>query len=195
MKHITSAAVFCASGEPADKALLDAASATGALLARKGVALVYGGGALGLMGAAASACAAAGGKVTGVLPEIFDKPHVRRGESEMELVVTPDMHSRKKVMYEKADCFIVLPGGIGTMDEFFEAWTWSQIGYHRKNVGLLNTGGYYDHLLAFLETMAGQGFIRRAVLDDLRVSSDPGELLAMLDTPPATYAPKNTEGR
>ena len=128
-------------------------------IARRGMTLVYGGGHVGLMGAAADAALAVGGKVVGVIPaDIADKEVEHTGLS--ELLVVDSMHERKMAMLKRADGMIALPGGLGTLEELFEVWTWNQLGFHRKPVGLLNVAGYYDHLLRFLDHMVDQRFVK-----------------------------------
>lgn len=142
--------VFCASRGGTEAAFTAAARATGQEIARLGGRLVYGGGKSGLMGEVASATLQAGASVIGVIPQaLVDREHANRECT--ELYVVADMHERKQMMASYADAFVVLPGGIGTFEEFFEAWTWRQLGYHNKPIGLLNVGGYYDTLLQFLE--------------------------------------------
>jgi hypothetical protein len=130
------------------------------------------------MGLLARAVLESGGEVTGIIPkklyEMVD--HVEL----TEIVVAADMHERKAKMYDRSDAFIALPGGIGTLDELFEAWTWRQIGYHGKPVGILNVAGYYDPLLGFLASMAGEGFLAGPMLDDIVVSADAASLLDAL---------------
>jgi hypothetical protein len=147
-------------------------------LAQRGIRLVYGGGDVGTMGLLARAVLAAGGKVTGVIPrklyELVD--HVEL----TELVVAADMHERKAKMYELSDAFIALPGGIGTLDELFEAWTWRGIGYHDKPLGMLDVAGYYAPLLAFLRAMVDDGFLGREQLEDLVVDTEAKSLMDRL---------------
>ncbi len=131
----------------------------GAELARRGIGVVYGGGRLGLMGAVADAALDAGGEVIGIIPQaLVDAEVAHRGCTELHIV--SGMHERKALFTELSDGFITLPGGVGTMDELWEAVSWSQLGYHEKPVGLLNVGGFYDTLIAFNEHMKSVGFIR-----------------------------------
>ena len=154
-------AVYCGSASPADPRYLDLAAASGAELARRGIGVVYGGGRLGLMGALASGALAAGGEVIGVIPKALARAEGANHDC-TELVVVEDMHSRKATFTRLADGFITLPGGVGTMDELWEAVSWAQLGYHAKPVGLLNALGFYDQLIAFNHHMASVGFIRPA---------------------------------
>jgi hypothetical protein len=153
------ACVFCGSQPGAKPAYLQAARELGALLARRGVAVIYGGGHIGMMGALADSTLAAGGKVTGVIPEHLMRPEVAH-QGLTELLVVDSMHTRKRTMASRADAFIVLPGGYGTFEEMFEMVTWRQLQLHAKPVGLVNVEGYFDHLLAFLGHAAQQEFIR-----------------------------------
>ncbi len=154
-------AVYCGSATPADPRFLDVARETGDALARRGIGVVYGGGRLGLMGAVAGAALAAGGEVIGVIPEALVSGEVANRDC-TELRVVKGMHERKLAFTELADGFLTLPGGVGTMDELWEAVSWAQLGYHAKPVGLLNAFGFFDHLLAFNRHMAETGFVRPA---------------------------------
>ncbi|MEN4042722.1 MAG: TIGR00730 family Rossman fold protein [Anaerolineaceae bacterium] len=150
--------VFCGSSPGARPEYLDAAAALGQALARRGLGLVYGGGRLGLMGAIARAALAAGGEVTGVIPRGLVEREV--GFTELnDLRVVESMHERKALMIELSDGFIALPGGLGTIEEFFEALTWGQLGLHQKPCGLLNVSGYFDHLVAFLDNVRAEQFV------------------------------------
>ncbi|MBN8831249.1 MAG: TIGR00730 family Rossman fold protein [Sphingomonadales bacterium] len=152
-------AVYCGSATPADPTYMEMARAVGDTLARRGIGVVYGGGKVGLMGAIADAAIAAGGEVIGVIPEALVNAEVaHRGLTELHVV--PDMHTRKALFTSLSDGFLTLPGGVGTMDELWEAVSWAQLGYHDKPVGLLNVGGFYDQLIAFNRHMIEVGFIR-----------------------------------
>jgi uncharacterized protein (TIGR00730 family) len=152
-------AIYCGSATPADTIYIEAARAVGAELARRDIGVVYGGGRLGLMGAVADAALAAGGEVIGIIPQaLVDAEVAHRGCTELRIV--SGMHERKALFTDLSDGFITLPGGVGTMDELWEAVSWSQLGYHEKPVGLLNVGGFYDALIAFNRHMAGVGFVR-----------------------------------
>ncbi|WP_298197153.1 TIGR00730 family Rossman fold protein [Novosphingobium sp.] len=157
MKRI---AVYCGSATPADPRYLDLAALTGRTLAERGIGVVYGGGTRGLMGAVADAALAAGGEVIGVIPEaLAGTPEVAHHGC-TELHVVTGMHQRKQAFTDLSDGFLTLPGGVGTMDELWEAVSWAQLGYHAKPVGLLNAFGFYDALLAFNRHMIDTGFIR-----------------------------------
>lgn len=148
----------------------------GTLLARRGITLVYGGGNVGLMGVVADATLAAGGKVVGVIPRALLEREVSHGNL-TELVVVNDMHERKLTMATRADGFIALPGGIGTLEELFETLTWLQLGFHGKPIALLDATGYFSALLAFLDNMVAEGFLIAAHRDLLMTATDPEELL------------------
>ncbi|MBC2661065.1 TIGR00730 family Rossman fold protein [Novosphingobium flavum] len=157
MKRI---AVYCGSATPADPRYLELAALTGRTLAERGIGVVYGGGTRGLMGAVADAALAAGGEVIGVIPEaLAGTPEVAHHGC-TELHVVTGMHQRKQAFTDLSDGFLTLPGGVGTMDELWEAVSWAQLGYHAKPVGLLNAFGFYDALLAFNRHMIDTGFIR-----------------------------------
>ena len=152
-------AVFCGSSGGTGDQYLAAAREAGRTLAAAGIEIVFGGGRVGLMGAVADAALAAGGRVIGVIPEKLMALEVgHTGLSELHLV--PDMHTRKELMARLSDAFIALPGGFGTLDEVFEAATWTQLNYHLKPVGLLNVDGYYDRLIEFVTHAGQEGFIR-----------------------------------
>jgi uncharacterized protein (TIGR00730 family) len=153
-------AVYCGSASPADPRYIEIAAEVGRTLAERGIGVVYGGGRLGLMGAVADAALEAGGEVIGVIPDALVNAEVaHRGCTDLHVVST--MHQRKQLFTDLSDGFVTIPGGVGTMDELWEAVSWAQLGYHAKPVGLLNTGGYYDHLIAFNRHMIDTGFIRQ----------------------------------
>ena len=180
-------AVYCGSATPADPIYIQAARAVGTELARRGIAIVYGGGRLGLMGAVADAALAAGGEVIGVIPTaLVDAEVAHRGLTELHQVA--DMHERKRLFTELSDGFVTLPGGVGTMDELWEAISWAQLGYHSKPVGLLNVGGYYDGLIAFNAHMIEVGFVRAQHKGILIASDLLDDLLARM----AAYCPHTT---
>ena len=154
-------AVYCGSATPDDERYLTLASEVGETLAKRGIGVVYGGGRLGLMGAVASGALDAGGEVIGVIPEALAGSEIANTDC-TELHVVSGMHERKKAFTDLSDGFITLPGGVGTMDELWEAVSWAQLGYHSMPVGLLNAFGFYDHLLAFNRHMGEVGFVRPA---------------------------------
>lgn len=179
MSSIASVCVFCGSQGGARPEYLEAARELGTRLARQGVGIVYGGGHLGMMGALADAALAAGGRVTGVIPEHLVRPEVAHQQL-TELLVVDTMHTRKRAMAERADAFLVLPGGYGTFEEMFEMVTWLQLQLHAKPVGIVNIEGYYDRLLDFLRHAADEGFIRPQHWDLLIVERSPALLLERL---------------
>lgn len=154
-------AVYCGSATPADPVFIETARTVGRALAARGIGLVYGGGRLGLMGAVADAVLEAGGEVIGVIPEALVGTEVaHRGCTQLHVV--SGMHERKRMFTDLSDGFVTIPGGVGTMDELWEAISWSQLGYHQNPVGLLNAAGFFDHLIAFNRHMIDVGFIRPA---------------------------------
>lgn len=181
--------VYCGSRKGATPAFAAAARAVGAEIARRGWQLVYGGGRAGLMGLVADAALAGGAPVIGVIPRsLMEREVGHAGLSELHVVDT--MHQRKRLMAERSDAFVALPGGIGTFEELFEVWTWRQLGYHDKPVGLLNAAGYYDALLAFLQQTVVQGFVSPPQHGLLQVDGDPARLLdAIAAAVPGATAP------
>lgn len=171
--------VFCGSSIGRDPAFAEAARALGRAIAERGVALVYGGASVGLMGAVADAALASGGEVIGVLPRsLFARELAHQGLSELRVVGS--MHERKALMAELSDGFIAMPGGIGTFEELFEIWTWAQLGDHAKPCSLLNVSGFYDGLIAFLDQVVDQLLLKPKIRDMLLVERDPAALLARL---------------
>ncbi|HKU12885.1 MAG TPA: TIGR00730 family Rossman fold protein [Steroidobacteraceae bacterium] len=176
--------VFCGSSSGNHPGYAALARRAGALIARRGLTLVYGGGRVGLMGALADAALAAGGRVVGVIPQmLLDREVGHAGLSQLHVVRT--MSERKLLMGDLADAFLALPGGIGTMDELFEAWTWTQLGLHRKPCALLNQDGYYDPLVAFLDRAVDEGFLQPDNRAALLVDTDLEALIERL-VPPST---------
>lgn len=172
--------VFCGSNSGANPAYARVAAELGQLLAKRGMTLVYGGGNVGLMGVVADAALAAGGEVIGIIPEAMLKWEVGH-QALTELKVVASMHERKAAMAELADAFIALPGGIGTLEEVFEVWTWGQLGMHAKPLGFLDVAGYYERLHAFLDHMAAEGFVKARHRAMAAVHFDPAALLAELE--------------
>ncbi len=176
---VPSICVYCGSRHGARAAYTAAARALGTAIGARGWQLVYGGGKVGLMGEVADATLAAGGRVVGVIPESLQRLEV--GHTGLtELHVVPTMHMRKQMMAERADAFIALPGGIGTLEELYEVWTWRQLAYHDKPIGLLNTEGYYDDLLRFMGTTVAEGFLSASQHDSLVVGQNPDALLTQV---------------
>ncbi len=174
-----SVCVYCGSRHGANPAYTAAARELGTAIGARGWQLVYGGGIVGLMGEVANATLAAGGRVIGVIPESLKKLEV--GHLGLhELHVVPTMHIRKQMMAERANAFIALPGGIGTLEELYEVWTWRQLGYHDQPIGLLNIQGYYDHLLSFMDHSVAEGFLSASQQAAVQVGTDPEALLLAL---------------
>ena len=168
--------VYCGSRPGADPAYTATARAVGHWIGERGAQLVYGGGNNGLMGQVAEATLEAGGRVVGVIPQALVERELANPAC-TELHIVDSMHERKRMMAERADAFLALPGGIGTLEEFFEVWTWRQLGYHDKPVGLLNVDGYYDGLMAFMGTSTEQQFMGPWQMDLIRVDADWRRLL------------------
>ena len=184
--------VYCGSRPGADPAFADVAAQVGDWIGRHGGQLVYGGGRAGLMGIVADATLAAGGRVVGVIPRaLVEREHAHRGCS--ELLVVETMHERKRLMAERSDAFLALPGGIGTFEEFFETWTWRQLGYHDKPIGLLNQKGYYDAMLDFLRHAVGSDFMGAAQMALIEVDGDWRPLLQTLVRSAGFPAPSRLE--
>ena len=176
MTPLATVCVFCGSSRGASAAFAAAAERLGTGLARRKVALVYGGASVGLMGVVADAVLAAGGTATGVITESLAGHEIAHlALNDLHVVTT--MHERKALMSELSDAFVMLPGGFGTCEEFMESVTWTQLGIHDKRCGILNVDGFFDELLAFLGTAVDQGFIRARQLEGLVISDDVDELL------------------
>jgi hypothetical protein len=174
---VMSVAIYCGSRFGDAPGYAQAARTLGRLLAERGDSVVYGGGRVGLMGAVADAALAARGRVIGVIPQaLMDREVGHAGLTELHVVQT--MHERKQLMAERADAFIALPGGIGTLEEIYEVWSWQQLGYHDKPVALLNVDGYYDALLQFMRVSHERGFVSSPQYHALLVDDDPSRLLA-----------------
>jgi uncharacterized protein (TIGR00730 family) len=168
--------VYCGSKVGTESVYAEVAAALGRQLAQRGIGLVFGGGHVGLMGIVADAALSAGGEVIGVIPVSLEKKELAHPRVPTMHVVE-SMHQRKQLMADLADGFIALPGGIGTLEELFETWTWLQLGYHQKPVGLLNVGGYYDELLRFLDRCRAEQFLREEHRGWLLVETDATQLL------------------
>lgn len=182
-----SVCVFCGSSRGIDRAYTEAARSLGRTLAEANVRLIFGGGHVGLMGVLSNAALEAGGEVIGVIPGfLVERELAHSGLSDLRIVGS--MHERKALMSDLSDGFITLPGGTGTLEEFFEVLTWAQLGEHEKPCGLLNVAGYYDPLLAVFDHMVDNGFLSQSNRALLLVESEPGRLLQRLDhyRPPET---------
>jgi len=180
MTTIKRLAVYCGSAPGADPAFATAARELGAVMADRGIDLVYGGGRLGLMGIIADTVLERGGKVYGVIPDALVAHEVaHRGCT--ELFTVANMHERKAKMTELCDAFVALPGGIGTLDELFEAWTWNALGYHAQPFCLLNVNGFWDDLADFMDHVVASGFLSDARRRQLLKADKPGEAIDLLD--------------
>ncbi|HRY31513.1 MAG TPA: TIGR00730 family Rossman fold protein [Bacteroidales bacterium] len=175
-----SVCVFCGSSSGVSPVYRDAARSLGHYLAKEGIRLVYGGASVGLMGELADAALESGAQITGVIPSFFSRKEIaHKGLTELHFV--DSMHERKLKMAALSGGFIALPGGYGTMDEFFEMLTWTQLDLHQKPVGLLNTNGYFDLLIRFFDHMTGEGFVRDAHRQALLCADNAEELLEMMN--------------
>jgi len=178
--QIRTVCVFCGANPGANPGYRATAESLGLALARSDRRLVYGGGNVGLMGALADATLAAGGEAVGVIPQhLVDREVAHAGLTTLHVVHS--MHERKARMAELSDAFVMLPGGVGTLEEFFEVWTWGQLGLHRKPYGVLNAAGYFDPLLAFLDRAVTERFLHQEHRDFVVVDDDPARLLARLE--------------
>jgi hypothetical protein len=180
VKNLDQLAVYCGSAPGTDPAFADAARSTAAAMVRQKVQLVYGGGRLGLMGLIADTMLDLGGEVYGVIPQALVDIEVAH-PSVTELHIVETMHERKARMTELADGFLALPGGIGTLDEFFEAWSYNALGYHKKPFCLLNVNGYWDGLIEFIDHAADSGFMSRPRRNQLLIATTADEALQLLD--------------
>lgn len=194
MSTIRTVCVYCGSSPGTDPAFLEAARRLGRILAGEGVGLVYGGGSRGLMGALANSVLDHGGHVAGIIPEFLQNREqtLRRAQ---EIIVTPDMHVRKQTMFDKADAFVALPGGIGTLEELVEQLTWAQLGRHKKPILILNAKGFWDPLRALLDHMRGMEFIRAELGVVLLVAKTPEEVLPKLRKAVADVSESEKRGK
>ncbi len=176
---IKSIAVFCGSKSGLNPLFEEHAKQLGYLLAQKNTTLIYGGGNKGLMGALANAVLEKNGHVIGIIPQLLtDREHSHTGIS--ELIVVDNMHIRKQLLYDKCDAAIILPGGFGTLDEFYEMLTWNQLSIHNKQIFILNTDGFYNHLLTHNITMQQQGFLYDNIEDRITILETPEQLIPFL---------------
>ncbi|SDI52474.1 hypothetical protein SAMN05216189_100633 [Pseudomonas delhiensis] len=186
---LRSICVFCGASPGASPIYREAAESLGRHIAERGLRLVYGGGAVGLMGMVADAALAAGGEVVGIIPQSLKEAEIgHKGLSRLEVV--DGMHARKARMAELSDAFIALPGGLGTLEELFEVWTWGQLGYHAKPLGVLEVNGFYDPLLAFLDHLVQERFVRAEHRQMLQRGATPAELVDALQAWKPLAAPK-----
>jgi uncharacterized protein (TIGR00730 family) len=179
MNKINAVCVYCGSSPGADPAFVEAAKAFGKTLAENGVRLIFGGGSVGLMGALADSVIGHGGAVTGIIPEFLTKRE-RPRQLAQELIVTRDMHERKRTMFERADAFVALPGGFGTLEELVEQLTWAQLGRHKKPILIANINAYWDPLLSLVSHMRMHGFLPPALHVDLLVAKHVEDILPKL---------------
>ena len=184
--------IYCGSGPGTDPAFVESAHAFGAVLAKNGIGLVFGGGSVGMMGAISKSVLDHGGEVTGIIPEfLVVREHAMRGAD--NLIVTRDMHERKRKMFEMADAFVAMPGGIGTLEEVVEQITWVQLGRHRKPILLANIKGFWDPLCALIDHMKGLEFIRGDLNFDLLVADGVADILPMLQKAAAAVSEEEKE--
>lgn len=186
---LKSVCVFCGASPGARPIYHEAAAQLGRHIAERGLTLVYGGGAVGLMGVVADAALAAGGEVIGIIPQSLERAEIgHKGLTRLEVV--DGMHARKARMAELADAFIALPGGLGTLEELFEVWTWGQLGYHAKPLGLLEVEGFYARLTDFLDHLVAERFVREQHRAILQIDASPAALLDRMSAWQPTAAPK-----
>jgi len=189
MREIKSLCVYCGSSSGSHPAYTEAAQAFGTRMAKEGIALVYGGGKVGLMGTVADAVLAAGGQVIGVIPrQLVEKEVAHTGLSELQVVET--MHERKTRMYELADAFVALPGGFGTMDEMFEMLTWAQLGLHSYPCAFLDVRGFYRSLAATMDHMVAEGFVKAEQRDQVWFGENIDALFEWMRRFESSYTPK-----
>ncbi|SRR5690606_2054647 len=184
-----SVSVFCGSSEGNDENIVEAARELGRVLSGNGITLVYGGTKVGLMGALADSTLAGHGRVIGVIPDFLKAKEILHGNLDQTIVVE-SMHQRKMKMHELSQGVIALPGGFGTLEELFEMTTWGQLGLHFKPIGLLNTGGFFDPLLVFLDSMVAKGFLKAENRKMLLVDDSSTALLAKMEAYRPSYVPK-----
>jgi uncharacterized protein (TIGR00730 family) len=189
---LRSLCVYCGSGVGVDPAFAEAAREFGRILATSRIGLVYGGGSLGLMGEIARSVLAHGGHVTGVIPGFLSEREQMLIEAQ-ELIVVEDMHQRKQLMFTKSDAFVALPGGLGTLEEFVEQLTWSQLGRHAKPIVLVNIDGFWDPLLVLFQKMSGERFIREGLELNLLVVDRVEDIVPAIDQALAPYPPEAEE--
>jgi uncharacterized protein (TIGR00730 family) len=194
MRAIRSICVYCGSGQGTDPVFTAAARVLGHMMAEAGIRLVYGGGRIGLMGEVARSVLDAGGTVTGIIPKFLKAREVMLADAQ-ELHVVEDMHARKKLMFDKADAFIALPGGIGTLEELVEQLTWAQLGRHEKPILIANINGFWRPLLSLLAHMRESGFVRPGLEVKYLVAERIEDALEMLLAAARMEAPQDEEGR
>lgn len=178
--NIKSIAVFCGSKTGENPVFIQHAEQLGKMLAGKNITLIYGGGNVGIMSVIANAAMEHGGKVIGIIPKLLLEWE-RQHEKITELIVTEDMHDRKKIIYDRCDAALILPGGFGTLDELFEMLTWNQLSIHDKHIFILNSGGFYTHLIRHIEQMKLEHFLYEQAEKRVTIINDPDELLEFLN--------------
>ncbi|MEQ8656203.1 MAG: TIGR00730 family Rossman fold protein [Hyphomicrobiales bacterium] len=193
MSKLTSVCVYCGSRTGKNPAYEIAAQGLGEALASANIRLVYGGGSIGLMGIVAKACLDAGGKVTGVIPKFLEEREVMLRRVE-DLVITEDMHERKRRMFDEADAFVALPGGIGTLEELVEMITWAQLGRHKKPVLLADIGGFWGPLTELMDHMIDEGFITEQTMIRYLITEDVSQIVPKLRAEVASYSEAALEG-
>jgi uncharacterized protein (TIGR00730 family) len=194
MSTIRTVCVYCGSSPGTDPAFMDAARRLGALMAADGVGLIYGGGARGLMGQVANSVLDHGGQVTGIIPEFLEsKEHTLKRAQ--EVIITPNMHVRKQTMFDRADAFVALPGGIGTLEELVEQLTWAQLGRHQKPILILNINGFWDPLCALLDHMRRLAFIHNDMAVNLLVADEAEDVLPKLRAAAAVVTEAAKQGQ
>lgn len=193
MTEIRSICVYCGSGHGNDSAFAQAARDLGRMMAQENIALVYGGGNVGLMGTVARAVLDHGGHVTGIIPEFLRARELMIADAQ-ELVVVPDMHTRKQMMFDKADAFVALPGGVGTLEELVEQMTWSQLGQHRKPILVADIAGFWRPFLSLLAHMREQGFVRPGFEVNYLVAEQARDIIPMLRKAAGRSTPEEAEG-
>ncbi|MFZ4543448.1 MAG: TIGR00730 family Rossman fold protein [Saprospiraceae bacterium] len=171
--------IFCGANKGTNPIYEHGAKELATMLAKRKIDIITGGGSIGLMGAVADATLAAGGKVTGIIPEFLNKMEVGHGGLS-KMIIVDTMHERKMLMHDQCDAIIALPGGFGTLDELFESLTWAQLEQHIKPIGILNTGNYYDHLLQFVQHMCDEGMLKDHYQDLFISADDPEALISMM---------------
>src|SRR5215470_939946 len=176
---ITSLAVFCGSKDGIDDVYINHARQLGELMAKQNIKMIYGGGSSGLMGIVADSVMEHKGNVVGIIPHVLVEWE-RQHHGITELIIADDMHERKKKMYELCDAAIILPGGFGTLDELFEMLTWNQLSIHDKRIFILNSAGFFDHLLAHIDRLEQEGFLYETAKERITVISNPSELVQYL---------------
>ncbi|MBW0005351.1 MAG: TIGR00730 family Rossman fold protein [Hyphomicrobiales bacterium] len=194
MREIRSICVYCGSGQGTDPVFSVAARVLGQMMAKAGIRLVYGGGRIGLMGEVARSVLETGGRVTGIIPEFLKAREVMLADAQ-ELHVVADMHARKKLMFDKADAFIALPGGVGTLEELVEQLTWAQLGRHDKPILIANINGFWRPLLSLLAHMRESGFVRPGLEVKYLVADRIEDALDMILAAAPVEAPQDEEAR